>query len=120
MYKALPPLPDHFNAMGHNTPVSDLEILCGLVELVRDCDQTIPLRYLEIGTWAGSSALAVNSRPNVQVTCVDHWQGSDGPEGEAHRETARKEGGDVCDVFASNVQFSGIIALRGASLEKKV
>lgn len=112
----IPPLPEHFNALGHNTPVSDLEILCALVELVRDYTDK-PIGYLEVGSWAGSSALAVASRPNVEVHCVDHWKGADGPEGEAHRETARDNGGDVFSIFQKNTAEYNITPHRGTSLD---
>ncbi len=104
LYNAIPPLPEHFNALGHNTPVSDLEILCALVELVRESDPEIPVTYLEVGSWAGSSALAVASRRNVEIHCVDHWYGSPGPEGEAQRKTVRECGGNIYSIFKENVR----------------
>lgn len=116
LYEALPPWPDHFNFLCHYTDISDLEILCALVELVRGTEFPVPLKYLEVGSWAGSSAMMVASRPNVEIHCVDHWQGSQGLEGESHRDTISKEG-DVFPIFKKNVAGTGIIAHRGHSLE---
>lgn len=80
----IPPLPEHFNSLRHKTPLYDLKSLVALIELTRDCDTSVPLTFLEVGSWAGISALAAASRPNVEVHCVDHWEGSIGTECDFH------------------------------------
>lgn len=71
-------LPDAFRTLGVINPDRDLTKLVNLIESVRDYDETRPLVYLEVGTWAGCSAFAASSLPNVKVFCVDHWAGSHG------------------------------------------
>lgn len=121
LYQNLPPLPPHFNSLGHNTPVDDMEALGGLLELVRDSDHGVPIQYLEIGSWVGTSALAMASRPNVTVHCIDHWEGSEGLEGGEHGYFTKKveeNGGSVFDVFKWNVRHkTNIYSHRGPSLD---
>ncbi len=101
----IPPLPDHFNDLrsNTNTPVNDLRTLCGLVELARERVIFDRLVYVEIGSWAGSSALAVASRSNIEVHCVDHWKGAPGTDGDYYREIVLEEG-DVFSIFKENVR----------------
>lgn len=132
----IPPLPEHFNPLRHRTPIVDLKSLVALIELTRDGDVSIPLTFLEVGSWAGCSALAAASRPNVEVHCVDHWEGSIGTEGDFHRETIAelkkktlpsafwKESISECEdpegafgVFKKNTEGYDITPHRGESLE---
>jgi hypothetical protein len=36
-------------------------------------------RYLEIGTWAGSSVCSAMFKNKAKVVCVDNWSQYDGP-----------------------------------------
>ena len=67
-----------FDPMGHVTPQSDLDILHRLcneaVYVAEDCSFA---RAVEIGSWAGSSALVLCEHFD-HVYCVDHWMGNPG------------------------------------------
>lgn len=112
-------LPDHFNTMGHTTPIQDLRALAALIELTRNCDISIPLTYLEIGTWMGITAITAASRPNVEVHCVDHWNGSAGPEGVVHRENIANcdDPENAFGIFNKNTKGYNITPHRGNSLD---
>lgn len=113
------PLPDDFNFMGHTTPLHDLKSLVALIEFTRNCDTTIPLTYLEVGSWAGISAIMAASRPNVEVHCVDHWEGESGDAGIAQRKEIASRGGSegAFEVFKRNTAGYNIIPHRGSSAE---
>lgn len=67
-----------FDPLDHVTPREDLE---ALHHLARACaarqtaGETRPTVALEVGTWAGSSALVLESAFDL-VFCVDTWQGT--------------------------------------------
>src|SRR5262245_61567794 len=62
-----------FDYMGHETHPADLRALQALAEGLQDSFGTV--YAVEIGSWAGLSALAL-SRVCDRVFCVDHWRGN--------------------------------------------
>ncbi len=61
-----------FDHCGHETPQIDLDVLTGLV---RNLDSK--KCCVEIGSWAGSSALAMVAGGAEKVHCVDIWEGNE-------------------------------------------
>lgn len=64
-----------FEPLDHLTPAGDLEALVALADSApRFGDGKI---IVEVGSWAGSSALALMQVPDLdRLFCVDHWKGS--------------------------------------------
>jgi predicted O-methyltransferase YrrM len=60
-----------FQKLGHNTSSIDLNALMELVRRFKDpwC--------VEVGSWAGLSAMAMVNAGADRVYCVDHWLGND-------------------------------------------
>ena len=48
-------------------------------------------RYLEIGSWAGSTACAAMFGNRAKVTCIDNWSQFDGPKDQFFANTARAQ-----------------------------
>lgn len=119
-----------FKSMWLETPSEDVQ---GLVELARlanrEATHPHPLVLVEIGSWAGRTAIALADagydRPHV-VYCVDTWKGSDlspedDPAGlEMTGKLAKRYGPDqVFATFCNNVGarlLHTIIPLRGESM----
>ncbi len=72
--------PAGFEPMGHLTPRPDLEALHDLARGAaarRRAEDGGPPLALEVGTWAGRTALVLAGSFD-RVYCVDHWRGNPG------------------------------------------
>lgn len=68
-----------FDPCGHETPLLDLEWLARLVQSLPLPSYERPGPYvLEVGSWAGSSALVMLEAGAKRVHCVDAWEGEQG------------------------------------------
>lgn len=70
-----------FDPIHHQTPQQDLATLGDLAACARRDTAYIGNvidEAVEVGTWAGASALVLAEHMN-RVFCVDHWQGPDDP-----------------------------------------
>jgi hypothetical protein len=108
-------LASDFITLGHETPPGDLRTLR---ELVRS---THAREVIEVGSWVGSSALAL-ARPGVRVHCIDHWEGTPGEEvpreGVPSAVSQVTNWQDPFQVFCHNVRpqlFKSIFPHRGTS-----
>lgn len=59
-------------------------------------------RYLEIGSWAGSTACSAMANNAVKVTCVDNWSLFDGPQDLFLENTSRARSKDVDFLFVES------------------
>lgn len=65
-------------SVGHMTPEADLECLTNLVEWLAQENPEKQLNIIEVGTWVGESALALEAglgQRGGTVWCVDHFKG---------------------------------------------
>lgn len=66
-------------SLGHVTPDNHLEALADIVRYVAQQQKDQPLRIVEVGSWVGESAIAMQSalgKAGGVVHCVDTWEGS--------------------------------------------
>jgi hypothetical protein len=101
-----------FDGMGMETPAQDLEALQKIVgRFIQDTGK--PPTVLEVGSWAGRSALAMKQAGAKLVMCVDTWQGSVNDNGTKQYDGSR---GTPMEVFLRNVEgVPGIGVLVGKS-----
>lgn len=99
-----------FDPMGHVTCAADLDALWQLAAMTRS--ETA----LEVGTWAGLSALSL-AHEFDRVYCVDTWE----PKGDSLELVARNYPPDVAfRTFCrnmGNLLFDRVLPCRGSSLE---
>jgi SAM-dependent methyltransferase len=70
-------LPESFRACSLETPHADLDALADLAREASRSTRHLPPRMLEVGSWAGRTALALNQgAPESALYCVDTWQGT--------------------------------------------
>jgi hypothetical protein len=103
-----------FDGMGMETPAQDLEALQKIVgRFIQDTGK--PPTVLEVGSWAGRSALAMKQAGAKLVMCVDTWKGSVNDNGTKQYDGSR---GTPMEVFLRNVEgVPGIGVLVGKSPE---
>jgi len=94
-----------FDNMGLVTPDRDLEAIGRLVESFK-AKHGFPPKVLEVGSWAGASALAFSRAGAESVTCVDTWEGSKNDEGTSKYDRSR---GMPIEVFIKNTKHAGNI-----------
>jgi hypothetical protein len=109
---------DGFNYMDHETPAEDI---MAVVDLAKDAFRgkpfNVPHTVVEVGTWAGLTALAL-ARLGCNVFCVDHWQGNPG---DRLGELAKMYGPQrAINVFCKNLErhlFRNVFPLVGPSMD---
>lgn len=90
-------------SVGHQTAAHELETLTAMTELLAQSRRDKALRVVEVGSWVGESALAIEAgfgRAGGTVFCVDHFQGS--PNDHTSEIVDRIEG-SLFDHFKRNV-----------------
>ncbi len=100
-----------FDNMGMELIPRDVESIRRLVSDFKNIYGHAP-SVLEIGSWAGNSALTFLNAGARQVHCVDHWLGNESDEGTRQYDGSR---GDPLDVFKRNVAGKPITHTVGAS-----
>lgn len=107
-----------FERLGLETPGQDLDALRELVRRVHDRDlPDVPAHVVEVGSWAGRTALAMANTGLCRVWCVDTWQGSPGDVTRPIVESVGHE--EVFRTFLRNVgplAFNRIVPCPGPSL----
>lgn len=77
---ALSLLPDGFDDMGMGLPAQDADALRTMIERFKEEFGYAP-RVLEIGSWAGKSAIIMVESGAACVHCIDTWEGSKNDDG---------------------------------------
>jgi hypothetical protein len=104
-------LPKTFNDMGMDLPQSDAEALAALVQKFRDEHRRKPV-VLEVGSWAGRSAIIMSQSGAAHVTCVDTWGGNTNDEGCKQYDG---QAGSPFEVFQRNTAGMNISAVKAKS-----
>lgn len=104
-------------SVGHITPMKDIDALTKMAENVGKLNKGRPLRMLEVGSWAGESAIAfLGGAPKDSVIyCVDHWEGS-ASDWTSHLAKST----DVFDWFRKNTEDligTSVFPVRGESVQ---
>lgn len=103
-----------FDNMGLITPDEDLKAIENLVYMFKAKYGRDP-RVLEVGSWAGASAIAFARAGACRVMCVDTWEGSQNDEGTKQYDGSR---GTPFEVFLRNTRaYPQIHPHRGRSPE---
>ena len=104
-------LPQSFNSMGMDLPQTDAQALSALIESFRAKHNRKPT-VLEVGSWAGRSAILMSESGAAHVTCVDTWGGNANDDGcKAYDGTA----GTPFEVFQRNTAGRNISAIKAKS-----
>jgi hypothetical protein len=102
-----------FDNMEMDLPGRDVEAIHRLVRDFRITYGRNPT-VLEVGSWAGNSALAFIQAGAKHVHCVDHWEGNQSDEGTRKYDRSR---GSPLEVFRRNIAGKPITYTVGASPE---
>ncbi len=100
-----------FDNMGMHLVPRDVDSIHRLVSDFRSIYGFAPT-VLEIGSWAGNSALTFIEAGAQSVHCVDHWLGNENDDGTSHYDGKR---GDPLEVFKRNVAGMPITHTVGSS-----
>jgi len=105
-------LPNAFEPLGMDLPAADETALRNLIqEFIAEYGWAPTV--LEVGSWAGRSALIMSDAGAAQVSCVDHWCGNKKDTGCSNYNRSL----DPYKVFLDNTKGRNIAAFRGDSLE---
>lgn len=104
-----------FHPMGMGLPECDADAITRLVENFKK-EHSRPPKVLEVGSWAGRSAL-IMAQAGATVTCVDTWEGN--PDDEGCKEYDGSAGTPF-EVFKKNVAGAKITPVVGKSPEAAV
>lgn len=100
-----------FDGMGMELVQRDVESLRRMISSFKSIFGHAP-SVLEIGSWAGRSAIAMIDAGAKSVHCVDHWLGNSGDSGTSQYDGSR---GTPLEVFNRNVAGRPITHTVGAS-----
>lgn len=102
---------EDFNSMGMDLPPGDVLALRALIESFKKEHGRGPV-VLEIGSWAGRSAIEMCKAGAKEVCCVDTWEGSKNDAGTQAYDGSQ---GAPLDVFQRNVALYPISWKQGLS-----
>lgn len=104
-------LPKSFNDMGMDLPQTDAQALSALIESFRAKHNRKPT-VLEVGSWAGRSAIIMSESGAAHVTCVDTWGGN---ANDAGCKSYDGSAGTPFEVFQRNTAGRNISAIKAKS-----
>lgn len=93
-------LPRPFDGMGMELPGQDANALAAMITQFTQTHGRPPV-VCEVGSWAGRSAVIMARAGAKEITCVDHWEGSENDEGCKAYDGSR---GAPINVFLRNTQ----------------
>lgn len=106
-----PKLDRAFDGMGMELVPRDVASLKRMISTFKSIYGHAPT-VLEVGSWAGKSAITMVEAGAQSVHCVDHWMGTESDEGTKQYDGSR---GNPFDVFKRNVAGKPITYTVGAS-----